>query len=47
MLLNRILSLFEWMPFGMQALIGGVFTLLLAILVMKIVKVVLDALPFV
>lgn len=45
--ISRVFSLFEWMPTGMQVTVGAVVSLLLVLLVLKIIKVALDALPFV
>lgn len=39
--------LFGWMPVGLQVLCGGVIAIFITVLSLKIVKLIMDIIPFV
>lgn len=47
MFLGGLVALFGWLPPGFQVLIGGVLFLFILFTILKLVKLVLDIIPFV
>lgn len=46
-MISAFLSLFSWLPPGLVVLIAGAVTIVMILLVVHIVKLILDIIPFV